>query len=564
MPSLLSPQWLQDPRHRYRLLGLSLLALHVAVLLPEPPALRSAFLFVHFGLFLLWQPLWSNTENITPRTGMTLLVVACLGIVIPSLAPTAVWMLLLIGLLSGEHMPERRDRLAQLCAVVYLFTELLLGVVPLLFEIRSLNPLLVQAAEVLNVVPPAVLLFLRASERDVASLNVDYIRALSVTLFALMLSAGSVLWMYRSGIAYPLALFQMLITATAFLLAINWIWRTQSEHSFFQLLWNRYLLNLGGPLEQYLIKLSDQQIFRLSAEDYLEAALREFALLDWVSGIAWSADGAERVIGNRTGFVTRAHGKSLNIAVYTEQDVGPTFVLHIQLLARLTEQFYLARLHEAQLKKHSHLQAIYETGSRLTHDIKNLLQSLQSVSAVAQAAEPERADEALQLIKRQLPEINKRLQLTLDKLKRPNVEQDTRQRVDAWWELLKKRYSARIITFRENLLDSTPIPRELFDNVADNLLENAHFKQSMNKSVEVEVTLTLVGGHIELSVADSGEPVPDDVARELFTQNVTSSRGLGIGLYHCYQMASRYGYQLELRDNRDGNVRFTLSGRAGD
>ncbi|MDH3713134.1 MAG: HAMP domain-containing histidine kinase [Gammaproteobacteria bacterium] len=555
-------QWIYRPKHRYRMLGLSLLALHGGVFLEQPAALRSAFLFVHFGLFLLWQPLISSTTKITPRAGAALLGIAALVILIPGWAPLAVWLLILIGLMSGEHVLGRRDRLAQLCTIVYLFGELLLGVVPVLFEIETLGPLLSDSAQWLNLIPPILLLFLNAWDKNGGGLQVDYIRSLAVMLFALMLTAGSVLSMYRFDIEYPIALFQTLLATTAVLIVINWVWRTQSSHSFFQLLWNRYLLNLGSPLEHYLIKLADKEVYKLSADDYLEAALHEFSQLDWVSGVAWSTEGTERIIGHRTGFVTRAEGKSLTILVYTEQEVGPTFVLHIQLLARLTEQFYLARLHESQLKKHSHLQAIYETGSRLTHDIKNLLQSLQSVSAVAQAAEPEQSEEALDLIKRQLPEINKRLQLTLEKLKRPNVEQETQVRVDTWWALLKKRYRERPIKFSENLLDGTPIPHELFDNVADNLLENAYFKQAMNKDVGVQVSLTLVGGHIDLSITDDGEAVPEDVAKELFKQNISSSRGLGIGLYHCYQMADRTGYNLRLKNNQTGNVCFSLSGRA--
>ncbi|MDH3452758.1 MAG: hypothetical protein OEN20_10075, partial [Gammaproteobacteria bacterium] len=294
-------QWIYRPRHRYRMLGLSLLALHAGVILDEPAALRWAFLFVHFGLFLLWQPLISSTTKITLRAGAALLGTAGVVILIPSWAPLAVWLLILIGLMSGEHVLGRRDRLAQLCAIVFLFGELLLAVVPALFEIDTLGPLLTESARLLNVLPPAVLLFLRAWNKEGNVLHVDYIRSLAVMLFALMLTAGSVLSMYRFDIDYPIALFQTLVATTAVLIVINWVWRSQSNHSFFQLLWNRYLLNLGSPLEHYLIKLSDQEVYKLSADDYLEAALHEFSQLDWVSGVAWSTEGTERIIGNRSG-----------------------------------------------------------------------------------------------------------------------------------------------------------------------------------------------------------------------------------------------------------------------
>ena len=98
---ILSPStrlhWIYKPRHRYRLLGVSLLALHAAVALSPTSALKAAFLFVHFGLFLLWQPLWSNTDAITPRAGIALLVTATVVSVVPSWGPLALWMLVLLG-----------------------------------------------------------------------------------------------------------------------------------------------------------------------------------------------------------------------------------------------------------------------------------------------------------------------------------------------------------------------------------------------------------------------------------------------------------------------------------
>ena len=37
--------------------------------------------------------------------------------------------------------------------------------------------------------------------------------------------------------------------------------------------------------------------------------------------------------------------------------------------------FYIAKIREKTLTQQTHLKAIYETGARITHDIKNLLQS---------------------------------------------------------------------------------------------------------------------------------------------------------------------------------------------
>jgi len=71
-------------------------------------------------------------------------------------------------------------------------------------------------------------------------------------------------------------------------------------------------------------------------------------------------------------------------------------------------EFYVAKLREAQLRQSSYLQAVHETGARTTHDIKNLLQSLNVLCSVA-AREDYRDWAQLQgLVRRQLPMVAQR------------------------------------------------------------------------------------------------------------------------------------------------------------
>jgi signal transduction histidine kinase len=557
-------RWIYRDRNRYRLLGLSFLALHLGIALDLPTSLRAAFIFVHFGLFLLWQPFWHRAIDVSPRSATLVLIAAAAVVIWPSWLPVAIWLLLLLGLLGGEFADEPVARTAQLLAIGFLLMELLLGVNPQLFALEGVDPRLIEVAAVIATLPPLLLLLMRAREQPPDEVRVDYLRSFVITLFGLMLAAGSVLWMYRAQISYPVALLETLIAASIFIIASNWVWRQQSSHSIFQIMWNRYLLNLGTPFERYLMTLADKNTYSLPAAEYLDKAMRDLARLEWVVGIAWKAEGDadERVMGTRTAFHTEVPADDLCITVYTARKVAPTFVLHIHLLARLTAQFYLARKHTQLLKKRSHLQAVYETGSRLTHDIKNLLQSMQSLSAAVEHSSPEDAEAALALLKRQMPEINRRLQLTLDKLKQPNVVADSAVPLDDWWESLNERHHDQPIIFRGNVLDSVPVPKELFDNVADNLLDNALYKLQMSKELSIYVTLTYVAGHISLTVCDTGDAVADDVAKDLFRETVRSKRGLGIGLYHCQELANRYGYTLSLKDNRPGKVCFALYGAA--
>ena len=60
-----------------------------------------------------------------------------------------------------------------------------------------------------------------------------------------------------------------------------------------------------------------------------------------------------------------------------------------------------------------------ETGARVTHDIKNILQSLQAITSVIVHDVSGESSVAQRLVRRQLPHLTQRLQLALDKLQAP-------------------------------------------------------------------------------------------------------------------------------------------------
>ncbi|MHB1052539.1 MAG: hypothetical protein ACYCZT_05655 [Thiobacillus sp.] len=63
---------------------------------------------------------------------------------------------------------------------------------------------------------------------------------------------------------------------------------------------------------------------------------------------------------------------------------------------------------------------------------------------------------------------------------------------------------------------------------------------------------------MSLTITDSGAPVPEHVARNLFLSPVASECGLGVGLYQAARQAARSGFRLELPDNQAGRVTFRL------
>ena len=73
----------------------------------------------------------------------------------------------------------------------------------------------------------------------------------------------------------------------------------------------------------------------------------------------------------------------LALTIFSRYRLGPTLHWHLHLLGQLLGEFYVAKLREEKLRQASYLQAVHETGARMTHDIKNLLQSLSVLTSVA-------------------------------------------------------------------------------------------------------------------------------------------------------------------------------------
>jgi signal transduction histidine kinase len=198
----------------------------------------------------------------------------------------------------------------------------------------------------------------------------------------------------------------------------------------------------------------------------------------------------------------------------------------------------------------------------MTHDIKNLLQSLSVLTSVA-AREDSGSSQLQALVRRQLPLIERRLADTLEKLQRPQAAGETYVAARGWWEALARQYRGEGVEF--DAIDPPPgtrVPRSLFESVADNLIRNALAKRADDEGLRVRVSLDC-GSRIALRVCDSGAAVPPDIAASLLCAPVSSRSGLGIGLYQAARQAESGGYRLELETNRDGEVCFALTGPAG-
>jgi signal transduction histidine kinase len=252
--------------------------------------------------------------------------------------------------------------------------------------------------------------------------------------------------------------------------------------------------------------------------------------------------------------------QELKLTVFTKLPLSPSLMWHFHLLGQLLGEFFIAKQREQKLQQQTYVQAVHETGARMTHDVKNLLQSLNVLCAAAERDTAPESGELTSLMRRQLPAITQRLQQTLDKLQKPQTDSGRFIQARTWWEGLQRSYASRGVEFQlEDLDENVLLPKELFDSSGDNLLQNALRKRKLDHTVTVRASFAC-RDKIEFSVSDSGSPVAAEVVKGLLRGPVPSDTGFGIGLYQTSRLAEISGFSLRLTTNDPGNVKFSLLG----
>jgi len=545
-------------------LGLTLLALHAGIAWGLADLWSRAFLLAHMGLFLIWQPVWRGEGAVESRHAILILVIGVVLVAFANWWLLAIWIAVLFGLIGGNvpGIRDRRHRLVSLLAALYLLATLLLWVVPQLFSARAvMDAALVTLVRWGLVLAPVAILFLRVERRHTDTPHaVDLFY--SVTLFllvaALVLGAFAIKELARTD--YAMALAQTLFGIAVLLIALSWLWDPHGGFSGIGQLLSRYLLSVGLPFERWMQGLANRAEQDVAPERFIAEAAVDMLELPWVVGVRWRTRSAEGECGARSRHQADFAHRELELTVHTRWSVSPSLMLHLKLLTRLLAHFHEAKRREHLQRQNAYTQAIHETGARLTHDVKNLLQSMKSLCAAAESAEEDRAAEVQALMKRQLPLVTQRLQVTLDKLRAP-VHTETFAQVDAgeWWQALCARYARSGVAFNPGSMHpGTTVPGDLFDSVAENLVQNALNKGRLEPDLRVEVAFSSENGPL-LTISDTGTPVPRAVASQLFEGPVPSKMGLGIGLYQAARQAAGAGFRLRLAANEQGAVRFELA-----
>ncbi len=541
--------------------GVMLLALHAALAWGIDSLFSRAMLLVHFGVFLIWQPVWRGERNLDSRQAFLVVIVGLLLAGWNSWWLMAVWLAVLFALIGGNLFgtEQPRQRLAALLAALYLLSLLLVWVVPNLFADQQFETVLVAMVRyLLPVLPLAVIAIPVPAASGSSPLAVDLFYSLMLFLLVTGLVLGSFVVKQTSHGNYALALAQSLMVMGLVLVTLSWLWNPRSGFTGIGHLMSRYLMSLGLPFERWVKGLADLAEREHEPARFLALALQDLCELPWVAGLSWQSMHSSGDLGARSRFHAEFAFQDLALTFYTKWSLSPSLLLHLKLLTQMLGHFYAAKQREELQRQNAYTQAIYETGARLTHDVKNLLQSLRSLCAAAETSSANEAGALQGLVKRQLPQIAQRLTVTLEKLQAP--QQSTLLQIDAmtWWEGLKHRYTRSEIVFSEDTATAgAGVPGELFDSVAENLLQNAIAKAQHQANLQIDVRFESAAGGA-LTIRDSGDAVSKTVATRLFSVPVPSHNGLGIGLYQAAKLAEHAGYSLKLISNVAGNVCFEL------
>ena len=381
---------------------------------------------------------------------------------------------------------------------------------------------------------------------------------LTLPLLVILLVLGSISAMLLTRQGYIESLIATIIVVAAVLLLMAWAWNPRLGFAGLGMFFSRYMMSLGLPFERWLHELADNLQRQDQPEAFLSQSLEGMTLLPWVNGCEWHAQGNAGGTGRREGQRSEFRHGLLTLAIYTQQPLSPALTWHFDLLAQLLGEFFEAKLRAQELQQFSYVKAIHQTGARLTHDVKNLLQSLNALCLAAASEGDLPSPQYQSLLRRQLPVISQRLQQTLDKLRRPELEGVQFVSAGRWWAGLQARYAQAGVSFAGEGLDGdTMLPVTLFNSAAENLLENALVKKQESPALRISVEFT-AGERPMLKVCDDGQAIPSEVADSLFRAPVVSRVGLGIGLYQAARHAEFYGYGLTLACNEPGRVCFLL------
>lgn len=545
------------------LLAACLLVLHLGLVQGPGNLAGRMLLLAHFGLFLMWQPLVHGGYRFGPRDLLVLLGVV-LGVALEaSWGMLTLWLMVLASLVAGGAFLESLAvaRWTYRLAVGYLILALALVVWPAVLpdawgQVAGLWPLRVFALPLLPLAV-AMLPVPRGQPRPVGAF--DLLSALVVFLVLAVLLLGAVAFMALWGEAYLASLVLAIFTMAGALLLLTWVWNPHLGGEGLALKLSRRVLAAGVSFDEWLHDVAQLALAEQEPIAFLRRACATLSRFPGVTGGCGEADGQAFEFGQAEGADHPLEHGGLRLVLAFHQAPSAALLWYLSLALQVLQEFHREKVLARRLQTISYLEAVHQTGARLTHDVKNLLQSLETLCFAASRPQAS-ASQVQALVQRQLPVIAQRLAQTLEKLRQPGLSDASRGSLTLWWGEIQERHRAGAVRFEVQGCSGTEeIPLAVFRSVVDNLIQNALDKRALAADLAIRVELACGPEGVSVAVADDGAALPPALAAGLFRAPVPSENGFGMGLYQSAVLAQQAGCRLDLAANEPGRVVFRLA-----
>ncbi|MCK5718970.1 MAG: hypothetical protein KAH84_03350 [Thiomargarita sp.] len=561
-----------SPKQEYRLLGLMLFSLCLSLCwnllsLPFPEIWLRIILLLHFITFTIWWFSWTKLEIYHLKESVLLALFIAIFIIFPHIWLITIWQITLIGIIGGRDLATTFDKVISVFSIVYLVIILLLINVNQIFFIENsfaiyqYLPIILPWLFYTLLFIPLILIFFTVDTRQNNRYHIDFFHGLSTTFFISIIILISLVLMLHNKTIMPLAVFQVILGFIIFILLTSWIWLLITGEKGISPLWVRHLYHIDNAFESWLEKIAQPSNYKnLTTQEFLQIGFKEMITLPWISGIEWNYLDDKEMLGYVDDKQVTIVIQSLEVIIYAPYHINSVHYFQVKILIQLLEYFHETKRRESAFAQKAHLQAIYETGAKLTHDIKNLLQSLHTITSIISTCSTTEFDDTQRMLQGQMPHLTQRLKRTLDKLQKPAEFTYSNVPVSLWWSNLNARYRKSKIKFISDLAtENILIPEDLFDNVSENLIQNAVMKRKRETELQIIVSLKIDKRRLQLMVCDNGSAIPKEITDQLLTGPVESHDGYGIGLYQAVKQLANTGYVLKVAENEEGQVCFEFA-----
>ena len=542
-----------------------LLILHSLIWIIGNAYLHASITFVMYGLFLLWQPLLNKDKDIHFFSALMPIILLALFNHFYQNESLIFFSLLVSGMIGSRLFSMSSTRSFDLLALSILIIEMSIGIVPNTFQQIELPAEFESYIQIIVLILILVIFFAPIPDREhrVRS-QIDLMHGVLTTTLIFIVLLGGIVINTLYGVDYTDGLLLTVFIVSTLAIGISWFWNPEVGYSGLGVLWNRYAMTIGGPFETWintLTTLNEEQY--ITPNDFLQAACDHLVENDWLNAIQWQFKTSSVSAGKNTGpSIMHILSERLEVTIYFKSNPGQALRQHTILLIRMAYQFYLSKLNQEKMRAEEHFETIHHTGARLTHDMKNILQSIKTSLDIVNLQPKYEQPLPYKLLQQNLTQISTRLESTLEKLKAPELSTSIKyQTLVEWVALFKREHALPQITYQDEITDNHTIPPDLFDSVINNLLTNA-----LNKPSTEKVIINVISNidMIVITVCDDGEKMHDELESQLFNKPVSSGQGMGIGLYQSAFMARTFNYELEIASNQRGKVCFSLFQHLGE